>query len=432
MNKLFVLLIVLIFFNSCSLNKNVKIWKKKDENDSNNEKIRKVFVEKKKTITEFNKELILDLSSLEINKIVNEDKNDFGNQKYDGHLKKLKKYKFSKIKNINNINLKPIILSDGIIFFDKKGNVIRYNDKQKIVWKKNYYSKFEKKLNPILNFVLDEENLIIIDNIAKYYSLNLGTGELNWKKNSTYPINSEIKKSEKHIYIVDYKNILRCYRIIDGSECWNLSTDDTFTISDTEFSLILDKEMVIFNNSIGDITAVDTRTGIINWQLPTQGRQVANESYNYKTSELVSDGKSIFFSNNKNEFYSIDVKTGTINWISEINSTVMPIVIKNIIFTISTDGYLYAIEKNKGNIIRITDVYTYIKKKNRKNVSPVGFRIGSKNLYLTNSDGSLSVVDLSSGKIIKTTKVSNSYISKPVIFNNNLFIVKNGSVIQYK
>jgi outer membrane protein assembly factor BamB len=38
---------------------------------------------------------------------------------------------------------------------------------QKILWKKNYYSKAEKKLKPKLNFIVDGKNLIVADNIAK-------------------------------------------------------------------------------------------------------------------------------------------------------------------------------------------------------------------------------------------------------------------------
>ena len=84
---------------------------------------------------------------------------------------------------------------------------------------------------------------------------------------------------------------------------------------------------------------------------------------NFKISKLVSDGNSIIFSNNKNEFHSIDVKTGTINWINEINSNITPIITENLIFTVSNEGYLIVIEKNKGNIIRVTDLFNNYKLK---------------------------------------------------------------------
>ena len=46
------------------------------------------------------------------------------------------------------------------------------------------------------------------------------------------------------------------------------------------------------------------------------------------------------------------LKQELLNWINEINSNLTPIIIGNLIFTVSNEGYLYVIEKNKGNIIR--------------------------------------------------------------------------------
>ena len=189
--------------------------------------------------------------------------------------------------------------------------------------------------------------------------------------------------------------------------------------------------MIVFSNSIGDITAADAESGLIIWQLTTQSSNIVNETYNFKTSKLVSDGNSIFVSNNKNEFYSIDVKTGTTNWISDINSNLTPVIIENLIFTVSNEGYLYTIDKNKGNIIKVTDLFKIYKQKKRKNIYPIGFVIGNKKLYLTNSDGQMFMVGLQNGSIIKIEKVSSNLVSKPFIFNKNLFLVRNGSIIQY-
>jgi outer membrane protein assembly factor BamB len=299
------------------------------------------------------------------------------------------------------------------------------------LWKKNHYSKPEKKLRPKLDFVQDGENLLITDSIAKYYSVNINSGELNWSKNNIYPFNSDIKKHKNKIFVIDYKNTLRCFNISDGNECWNLKTEDSFTISNSKFSLIVINDKVIFSNSIGDITAVDIETGVIIWQLPTQSSSIINETYNFKISELVSDGNSIIFSNNKNEFHSIDVKTGTINWINEINSNITPIITGNLIFTVSNEGYLIVIEKNKGNIIRVTDLFNNYKLKKRKNIKPVGFAIGNTNLYLTNSDGKMIIVDLSLGNVVNIEKISGDFVSKPFIVNENLFVIRNGSIVQY-
>ena len=150
-----------------------------------------------------------------------------------------------------------MILEDGLIFFDKKGNILRFNDNQKIIWKKNYYSKTEKKLNPKLSFSIKDKNLIVADNIAKIFLINSISGDLIWSKKSDYPFNSQIKIYKDRFFVIDYKNILRCFYLKDGSECWNVQTEESFTISNSKYSLIIVNNLVIFNNSIGDITAVD-------------------------------------------------------------------------------------------------------------------------------------------------------------------------------
>ena len=430
MNRLLILIISLFFLNNCSLNENSRIWKDKEDKITNPKNIKKIFSEKK-DVTQFNQELKIDLSKVKINNKIVDNKNNYGFQDYSGLINKIGNYKFSKLENINQLNFKPLFLNDGLIFFDKKGSIIRYDNNQKVLWKKNHYSKAERKLKPKLNFLLDNQNLLVTDSIAKYYSINLGSGELNWAKNNTYPFNSSIKKYKKKIFVVDYKNTLRCYKILDGSECWNLQTEDSFTISNSKYSLILINENVVFTNSIGDITAVDINTGSLTWQLPTQSSNIINETYNFKISKLVSDGNSLFFSNNKNEFYSVDVKTGTINWINEINSNITPVLIGNLIFTISNEGYLYVVDKKKGNIIRVSDLFIDYKDKKRKSINPIGFVIGEKNLYLTNSDGKMIVVGLDLGNILKVEKVSRDMVSEPFIFNNNLFVVRNGSIVKY-
>ena len=431
MSRLIFTIIVLFFFNNCSLNENSRIWKDKKNKLETDKKTTKVFVEDQATVKEFNQNLKLDLSSIKIKNKKNDNQNDLGLQNYKGQLTKIGSFKFSKLEEINQLDFEPIFLKNGIIFFDKKGSIIRYDNNQNVIWKKNHYSKSEKKLKPKLNFLVDGQSLLVTDSIAKYYSVNISTGELNWSNNNDYPFNSNIKKHKDKIFVIDYKNTLRCFKIKDGSECWNLQTEDSFTISNIKYSLIILNDNVIFSNSIGDITAVDIETGLIEWQLPTQSSSIINETYNFKNSSLVSDGNSIFFSNNKNQFYSIDLKTGIINWINKVNSNIKPILVGNLIFTISNEGYLYSIDKEKGNIIRIKDLFLNYKAKKREYINPIGFVLGGSNLFLTNSDGKLIVAAIEDGKIIKIEKVSGGLVSEPFIFNKNLYVVRNGSIVQY-
>ena len=108
--------------------------------------------------------------------------NNNGRLNYNGNLKKSSRYKFSKIENFHLYEPDISFHGNNLIFFDNKGSILKFNENSRLIWKKNYYSKTDKKLNPILQLVNNEKFLIVADNIAKSYMLDLETGELIWLK----------------------------------------------------------------------------------------------------------------------------------------------------------------------------------------------------------------------------------------------------------
>ena len=120
MNKLIFTFIVLFFFYNCSLNENSRIWKDKENKLEPDKKITKVFAEDRQSVSEFNSDLKLDLSSIKINNKKNENQNNPGLQNYKGALAKIGNFKFSKLEELNQLDFKPIFLNNGIIFLIKK------------------------------------------------------------------------------------------------------------------------------------------------------------------------------------------------------------------------------------------------------------------------------------------------------------------------
>ena len=41
------------------------------------------------------------------------------------------------------------------------------------------------------------------------------------------------------------------------------------------------------------------------------------------------------------------------------------------------------------------------------------------------------IVDLNLGKVVRVEKIAGDFVSKPFIYNQNLFVIKNGSIVQY-
>ena len=194
--------------------------------------------------------------------------------------------------------------------------------------------------------------------------------------------------------------------------------------------MVIVDELLYFQNSIGDISAISINEGNLLWQLPTQSSLIYEASFSLKTSDLITDGNTLFFSNNNNQFFSIDLETGSFNWQNNVNSSLRPSLIENFIFTVSLEGYLIMIEKNSGNIIKVTDVFSVFKKKKRDKIKPVGFIVGLKNIYLTTDNGRLLVIDIKTGKTISVLKIDNEKISRPFVLDKSLFVVKDDAIIK--
>jgi len=433
-NSVLKLLLIFFFISNCSFNTNSKFWTK--ETNIKNEKIisNKEFLFQKKEALE--KELNPDLKiKLELNNTFNdssETTNNDGVIDFPSTLKKISKYKFSKIKYFDHFEPEIIFHNNNLIFFDNKGSIIKFDQKSKLIWKKNYYNKQEKKNHPILFFAKNNDILIVTDSISKYYALNIETGEILWTKYNNAPFISDIKIKDSKFYVVDSNNVLSCISIIDGSLIWQYKSENNIIKSIKKISIVVDKEIVIFNNSVGDIIALNINNGNLKWITTTGDKNSSIKPFLLKLSPLVINENSVLFSNNNNLFYSVNLETGFNNWTQSISSYLKPVIISDLIFTITTKGFLVVIDKPTGNIIRITDVFDKFKTKKRNKIKPVGFVVGSDNILLTTDSGKLLVIDVSTGKTQSILKIDNNKISEPFISNKNLYLVKNDSIIKLK
>ena len=71
-----------------------------------------------------------------------------------------------------------ILFNENVIFFDNKGTILNFNNDAKLIWNQNNYSKEEKKLAPLISLKNINNRLIVADNFAKIYVLDINNGEI--------------------------------------------------------------------------------------------------------------------------------------------------------------------------------------------------------------------------------------------------------------
>ena len=224
--------------------------------------------------------------------------------------------------------------------------------------------------------------------------------------------------------------MLKCFSLKDGSLIWEYRSDSSTIKSSKKISIAIDGNKVLFNNSIGDINAVDIDSGNLIWITPTANKLNLIQPYLLKISDLVIEGNSVLFSNNNNEFFSLDKNAGFVNWKQKINTYIRPTIVNDLIFTITLEGFLVVIDNPTGNIIRVTDLFDQFKLKNRNKIQPIGFSITEKDIFLSTNQGKILIIDILTGKTKSILKIDKNKISRPFFSNKNLYLIKENSIIK--
>ena len=144
MTKIFYLFIILLLVSGCSFNKNSKFWTKIENIEKERLSEVKLFAKEKEVNKELNKEIKINFNAKPIKKF-NSNTNNNGRIKFVSDLSKISKYKFSKIDNFHKYEPKISFHKRNIIFFDNKGAILKFNESSELIWKKNHYTKLEKK-----------------------------------------------------------------------------------------------------------------------------------------------------------------------------------------------------------------------------------------------------------------------------------------------
>ena len=423
---------VFLIITNCSFDTKSGIWTGDKKIVEEKEVFIRIDEESKIIKEEINSKLIINIKEGSLNKNwffsdVNL-KNNIPHLLFNGSLKNISKFKFKKSANFEFYSPEILLSEKYIIFYDNNGFLVKYNSNKEILWKTRISNKKQQKSITSISLALLENIIYGSDNLGKYFALDLNTGKLKWEKKHINFFNSQIKVKNKKIFLVDIDDNLICLSTIDGNLLWHFETESSLIKTTKKASIIISEKYAVFVNSRGTLSKLNLDTGYLVWQLQTQNTLINNETNFLKNSELVYSNNELFLSNNKNGFYSIDFKTGTINWKQKINSSIRPIILDSLVLTINDDGYLIAIDANKGDIVRATYLLDKFNKRKKKKLLFESFVVASKKAYITTNRGYILICSISNGKVDKIFRLGNSKLSQPFVANNRLYIVKNNSI----
>ncbi|MBD1138369.1 PQQ-binding-like beta-propeller repeat protein [Pelagibacterales bacterium SAG-MED41] len=430
--KFFNIFIVIILFTNCSFDKRTGIWK----NEDNLTKKEDVTFKDFKTISSANefyeKSIPIDknfkfklkdpLKNTEWSDIFFSDSNNYTNFKYDNKNKTI--YQSQKLTK-NNINESILFKDEHIIFSDKRGNIIVFSINQnKIITKFNFYKKKLKKIDKIINLIIDNNIIFASDNLGYLYAFDYKKNTILWAKNYKIPFRSNLKLINTKLISADQNNNLYFFEKKNGNTVKLIPTEETLVKNQFINNISLTKNSIFFLNTYGSLYSIDKNTLSVKWFLNLNQSLDLNPSNLFSGTELVNNNNKIIVTTNYTT-YIINTNSGSILYKNNISSNFKPIIYNNYLFLISKKNYLVCINLNSGKIIYSSNINKKISeflKEKRKEIDIHEIMILNNEIYIFLKNSQILVFDIA-GEVKSIRKLNAKMNSNIIIIDGSILFV---------
>ncbi len=355
-------------------------------------------------------------------------------------IEKLKANKISRLKSDKDnyfVRSNVIINDDWLYFLDPVNNLHKIsleNPKEKYVLKIDYnidsFSSLKKRISHFQN------HLIVTSGTNKIININIDKFEINWEKEISNIVRSSLEVDQYHIYISTIDNVLLALDKHNGSIVWKNELDSKQTSIYGSGYLTVVENFLLFTSSLGETVAIDKNNGKTLWLDKINLNNIYASEYDVFDSELkpIIDSNNYISWNYSGNITSYNISNGIRNWLINIRPITNLWLNNDMVFTVTLDHKIIALDKNNGKLIWLKDLADYKKIKqedfNEANIS--GIFILNKKLAILSKSGRLMLVDPLNGEYLSKHRFTKNVISLPYVSNEALFLQdKFGNIFKF-
>lgn len=436
--KLFNILIILIFCQSCSFDNKTGIWKNENNVLKEDSNMFQEFETLSLTKESFNKIIPLNrnykfklpnkINSKEWPDIFYNQTNNYKNFDYSNLNQIIYKSK-NKIKNKVN----PFILykNNNVISTDQKGNIVIFSiNENKIIHKFNFYKKKHKKINKILNIIVEDDIIYVSDNIGYLYAYHFKKNKIIWAKNYKKPFRSNLKIVENKLVAANQNNSLYFIDKQIGATLTLIPTEETVVKNQFINNISVSKNFTFFLNTYGSLYAINNKNMTVSWFINLNQSVDINPSNLFFGSQIINNEEKIVVSSNFFT-YILDINTGSIIYKVNFSSFIKPLIINNNLFIITKNNLLISFNMEKGEIL-----YSYnINEKIAEFLSTSKKKVKFNNLFFANDKlfiflKNSYVLELKiNGNIDNIVKLPSKINSHPIFVNKSMIFLNSKNKI---
>ena len=424
---------LLIMLSSCSFDNKTGIWENSDEiNSSKDDKFREfetIYTKTKSfnSIIQPENDLEIILDPVQLNLKWTDEYYRNSNNLENFNFKNLNESIF-KSRKLSKHKIKDRVLYNNqkIIATDDKGNIIVYSiEDQEIVLKYNFYKKKLKKIKKNLNIITEDNIVYVGDNFGYLYALDYVNRKLLWAKNYKVPFRSNLKIKDKKILIADINNSLYLINKENGEKLKVIPTEETIVKNNFINSLALIRDSFFYLNTYGSLYSISDK-GKIEWFINLNQSLDVSSTNLFDSNPILLHQDKLIISTDL-YLYILDRKNGSIFSKVAITSLMKPVASGENLFLITKNNLLVCINLITNKITYSIDIDQNIAnfldtKKKSVNIKSLAIINNHLFLFLNNS---YLVKFSSAGKIKNINKLSSKLSSFPIFINESIIYLNN-------
>lgn len=319
------------------------------------------------------------------------------------------------------------VIADGKIFtIDLKGSVLALdvNNPSKKIWKFTIEAPKDDADFANAGILYYEGKVYLTSGYNLVIALNADNGTLLWRRTISSIARSAPDASGDKIFVNTADNKVFALNANDGAIEWvheGVSEDMSIFGSSSPLAA---GDRVFAPYSSGELYTLRTTDGSQIWAADLT--RSGNSSFLMVDIDAapVVDGNVVYSISNDGVLSAIDMATGQDIWEKEVSGSKTPWIAGDFIYLINDQNELVSIEKYTGGIKWVSNLPSYKKPKNKK--SPINWNgpvMGNGRLIVVGSNGELYAISPQNGDIIEKTKIPEYVNMPPVIANGAIYLI---------
>jgi len=331
----------------------------------------------------------------------------------------------------------PIIAQGRLFTMDAETTINAYNiNNGEELWSTQITPKGEEDDHINGGLAFDNGQIYATTGFGHIVALAAKTGKISWRRDVKTPFRTAPTAKDNRIFAITITNKLFALNGQNGTILWTHTGIEETTNLLGGGSPAIDNGVVVAPYSSGELVALKVQNGQELWNDSFAGsrRDLGTATLASIRGRPIIELNMVFAISNNGQLTAINLRTGKRIWERNIGGIESPWVAGNYLFLISNNTDLIALGKKDGQIYWVTALPEWKNQKRRKGkITWTGPVLGSDRLILAGSGGKALSISPYSGKILGQKKMPDGVTISPVIAQNTLiFLSDDAELVSYR